>query len=76
MDKGGKDSNPIPPRNAGNTTTEMGRAEAAEGDAMRGRFEVGARVAAELRLPVVNLLPEVTIGAGSSRFERFRVLGF
>ena len=52
----------------------MGRAEAAGGDAMRGRFEVGARMAVKLRLLVVNLLQEVAIGAGSLRFERFRVL--
>ena len=76
MGKGGKDSNPIPPRDARITAADTGRAEVVGDDAMRGRFEVGARVAAELRLPVVNLLPEVTIGAGSLRFERFRVLRF
>jgi len=42
MGKEGKDSNPIPPRNAGKAAAEMGRAEAAVGDAMRERFEVGA----------------------------------
>jgi len=73
MGKGAKDLNPLPLKNAGNTTAEMGRAEVAGGDAMRGRFEVGARVAVELRVSVVNSLPEVAIGAKSLRFERFKV---
>jgi len=76
MGKGGRDLNPLPPRNARKITAETSRAEVAGSDAMRGRFEVGAQVAVELCLPVVNLLPEVTIGAGSLRFERFRVLRF
>ena len=41
-----------------------GRAEAAGSNAMRGRFEVEDRVAVELRLPVVNLLPKDAIGVG------------
>ena len=56
--------NPIPPRDAGITAADTGRAEAAGGDAMRGRFEVGARVAVELCFPAMNLLPEDAIGAG------------
>ena len=71
--KGGQDSNPLPPRNAGKTTAKTGKAEMAGGDAMQGRFEAGVRVAVELRLQVVNSLPEVAIEAGSLRFERFRV---
>jgi len=62
--KGGKDLNTIPPRDVGITVADMGRAEAAGGDAMRGRFEVGARVVVELRLLVENLLPEDAIGPG------------
>jgi len=61
--KEGKDSNPLPPENAGKTTIETGRA--ACGEAMRERFEVKAGATGELCLPVVNLLLEVTIGAGS-----------
>jgi len=38
----GKNSNPIPSRNAGNIVTEMSRAEATEGDAMRVCFEAEA----------------------------------
>ena len=62
--KGGKDSNPIPPRNTEIDAANTGRAEAAGGHAMRGRFEVRARVAVELRLPV-NLLLEVAIESRS-----------
>ena len=64
ISKGGKDSNPIPPRDAGITAVDTRRAEAAGDDAMRGRFEVGARVVVELRLLVENLLPEDAIGPG------------
>jgi len=46
---------------------DTGRVEAAGGDTMRGRFEVRARVAVELHLPVVNLLPEDAIGVGEKR---------
>jgi len=70
--KGGKDSNPIHPRDAGITAADTGRAEAAVGDAIQGRFEVEARVVVELRLPMVNLLLEDAIEAWG--FERFRVL--
>jgi len=61
--KGGKNSNLIPLRDAKITVVDNGRAEAAGGDAMQGRFQVGARVAVELRLPMVNLLPVDAIGA-------------
>jgi len=42
MGKGAKDSSPIAHRNVGNTAVEMGRVEAAEGDAMCVHFEAGA----------------------------------
>jgi len=42
MGKGGKDSNPILPRNAENTVDETDRDEAAKGDAMRVLFEAEA----------------------------------
>jgi len=42
MGKGGKDSNPIPPRNAGNIAAETGRVEAVKGGAMLVCFKVGA----------------------------------
>jgi len=50
--------------NAGITGADIGRAEAVGSDAIRGRFEVGARATVELRLLVVNLPPEDAIGVG------------
>jgi len=61
--KGGKDSNPIPPRDAGISTADTGRVVG--GDTMLGRFEDRARVAVELHLPVA-------IEARSLSFERLR----
>ena len=75
MGKGGKDSNPIPLRDAGITAADMGRVEVATGGAMQGCFEVGARVAVELCLPMVNLLLEDAIGAGE-KLGFLNYLGF
>ena len=61
--KGGKDSNPIPPRDVGISTADTGRAVG--GDTMLGRFEDRARVVVELHLPVA-------IEARSLSFERLR----
>jgi len=68
--KRGKDSNPLPLKNAGKATAKTGRA--AGGDAKRERFEAKAGAAVELCLPLVNLLLELVIGAGSWSFERLR----